>query len=95
MCLEDFFIIKRTGSEEWGNVFLTNSWTLFIDFTKQQHDLAMKRLGICNEDVIISGCVFQDRINFRSCKAEFMNKISNSEAQRFMAAIEKILNFKK
>ena len=28
-------------------------------------------------------------------KAEFMNQISNSEAQRFMAAIEKILNFKK
>lgn len=54
---ERFFKIKNSGDEEWGNVFLTSEWNLYVDWTKQQHDAAMERLGIDHLSVIVSGSV--------------------------------------
>lgn len=54
--LIDFFDVKVIeGDCNWGNVFLTENWTFYIDKNCDQHDLAMKRLGIDSQSIIVSG----------------------------------------
>lgn len=68
MELADSFVIRRSGCAEaiWGNVFLTSSWTLYIDWHQEQHDCAMERLLIDRGSVLISGSMSRSCTSFRS-----------------------------
>ena len=96
--------IKRVDSHregsKWGNVFLTGSWTLYVDFVQEQHDVAMKRLGIVSQDVIASGClrttggIFDPDpygISFRSSPAFDRGEISDDKLSELYKAIKKIV----
>lgn len=65
-----FIKVVRTGNDyKWGNVFLTASWTLYIDRTNQQHDAAMERLMIDPQTVLISGAFNPHGLGFRASPA--------------------------
>ena len=95
MKLEDHFRVVKTGSQTWGNVFLTTDWTLYIDMTNQQHDASMDRLGICIQDVLISGSVRtfdgQTDIWFRSSPGEDHGDITNEESMKLQSAIRVLM----
>lgn len=54
MAKREFFVVRESGSDSWANVFLMNDWTLYVDWTHDQHDAAMDRLGIHYGDVMVS-----------------------------------------
>jgi hypothetical protein len=88
--LIDFFDIKFIeGGSNWGNVFLTDNWTLYIDKTSEQHDLAMARLGIDPLSVIISGYFHKPCNNwvvpFRSSRVDI---IYDNNYQLLLRSIE-------
>lgn len=98
--LSSFFIVVRSGSDQWGNVFLTSDWRLYVDMTSDQHDRAMLRLGIDSKSVLVSGCAYtassvrgngKGGIAFRSSPGEDRMEISNRESRQLMAAITSLL----
>lgn len=87
-----FQVVRLNGNGRWGNVFLTTSWTLYIDMTQQQHDAAMKRLGIDRHDVLVSGCIHnQGKCVFRSSPGLDRKEITETEAAELMDAIREII----
>lgn len=67
---KDLIKVVCTGDDyQWGNVFLTASWTLYIDRTNQQHDAAMERLMIDPQTVLVSGAFNPYGLGFRASPA--------------------------
>lgn len=87
----------RVGSR-FGNVFLTNSWTLYVDFVEEPHDYAMSRLGIDPVSVVASGCLrraFQSEteyiISWRSSIACDRGEVSEELVLALQRAIAQLL----
>lgn len=93
---EALFDVRNSGDDEWGNVFLTHNWTLYVDWTKQQHDAAMERLGIWNVDVIVSGSIRtvggRTSVQFRCGPGTDRGEISELQARQFERAIVRLLD---
>lgn len=69
----EFFDIRITDNKStWGNVFLTESWVLYVDITNDQHDLAMQRLNIDPHSVLISGNFNQHGVSIRSSRHDMV-----------------------
>ena len=87
-------IERPTGSDLWGNVFLTGGWVLYVDMTEQQHDVAMQRLGIDATTILISGSirpVYGGGVWFRSSSGVDRGEISEAVAIELMAVIRQIV----
>lgn len=85
-------VVRTSGNDSWGNCFLTNTWRLYADMTRSQHDVAMERLGIDRHSVLVSGCINKHGVAFRSSPGEDRGEITNAEARQFMAVIREILS---
>lgn len=61
--------IKITGTlrddRPWGNWFFLESWTLHIDLTSEQHEVAAERLGIVRESTLLTGWFHDDIVLVR------------------------------
>lgn len=87
-----FDVVRSPHSEEWGNVFLTDSWTLYVDMRKLQHDVAMKELGIDRHSVLMSGCINEYGVGFRSSPGVDRKLITSDRAVELARAIRELLN---
>lgn len=68
--------VSHGTATNWGNVFLTTAWVLHVDMTNEQHDAAMERLGIYRQDVLVSGCIHDGVVSFRS---PYNNELSDDQ----------------
>ena len=88
----------RMVGSRFGNIFLTQSWTLFVDFVEQQHDAAMDRLGVDRMSVICSGCIrtvwksdSDYVIDWRSSSALDRNEVSEEVLMGLYRTIERMV----
>ena len=89
----DLIEVVRSGdTTNWGNVFLTSGWVLYLDMRNRQHDLAMEQLGIDRHSVLLSVAVHATgQINFRSSPGRDRGDITVDEDQQLMLIVKQII----
>ena len=88
--LANLLTVRESGCQDsmWGNVFLTQSWTLYVDMFHEQHDAAMQRLGIAGTAILMSGSISRSNgIGFRCTRGVAANELTVEQSQELMAAI--------